>query len=291
MFVDGGLFDLTGLHGGNEILGVHEFGAGHLEIETVVAGGDAVVSRIPVGHEDALKTPLALEHLDVEEVVLRGVDAVDQVVGVHDGVDVGFGNRSFKRGEIDFAHGALVHVGAGIVAIELLIVEGVVLDGGDDALGLHAFNERNQQRGVQVRIFRKVLEIAAGNWRAGDVDAGTEEEVDAAGAGIAAEGFADLAGKIGVPTGGKRRATSVCGGGSPGAHAHRSIGHLEARQIDGGHGARVHVVDAAEQFDLLLQCEFGEQRVGLGLNGGRVGHRRLGWNRQTNRCENQGKKE
>ncbi len=92
-----------------------------------------------------------------------------------------------KAGQIDFAHGALVHVRAGIVAIELLIVERVVLDGGDDALGLHAFNERNHHCGVQVRILGQVLEVATGDRRARDVDAGTEEEVDVAGAGVAAE--------------------------------------------------------------------------------------------------------
>ena len=123
--------------------------------------GDAVVGRVPVGHENALESPLALEHFEVEEVVLRGVDAVDQVVGVHDRVDVGLGDGGFEGGQIDFAHGALVHVGAGVVAIELLIVERVVLDGGDDALGLHALNEGNHQGGVQERIFGKVLEVAA----------------------------------------------------------------------------------------------------------------------------------
>ena len=266
VLVDGGLFHLAGLHRGNEILRVHEFGAGHLEIEPVVAGGDAVVGRVPVGHENALESPLAFEHLEIEKVVLRGVDAVDQVVGVHDSVDVGLGDGSFEGGQIDFAHGALVHVGAGVVAIELLIVERVVLHGGDYALGLHAFNERDDHRGVEVRILRQVLEVAAVNRRARDVDAGAEQEVDVARAGVAAEGCADFARQIGVPTGGKRRAAGISGGRSPGAHADRSIGHLEARQVDCGHGARVHAVDAAEQLDLLLQREFGKHGVSLGLN-------------------------
>ena len=134
MFVDGGFFHLAALHRGNQILRVHEFGAGHLEIEAVVDRGDAVVGRVPIGHENALESPLAFEHFQVEEVVLRGVDAVDQVVGVHHRVNVGLGDGGLKGGQIDFAHGALVHVGAGVVAIELLIVERVVLDGGDDAL-------------------------------------------------------------------------------------------------------------------------------------------------------------
>ena len=73
-------------------------------------------------------------------------------------------------------------------------------------------------------------------------------------------------------------AAGIGRGRSPGAHADRSIGHLEARQVDGGHGAREHVVDAAKQLDLLLQRELGDHGVGLGFNGGRIGRRRLGRN-------------
>ena len=148
-------------------------------------------------------------------------------------------------------------------------------------------NEGHDERGVQERIFREVLEVAAVDGRAGDVDAGTEKEVDVAGAGVAAEALADFAREIGVPRGGKRDASGIGGGGSPGAHADRGIGHFEARQIDGGHGAREHVVDAAEQLDFLLQGELGEHGVSLGLDGGRVGHGRLGrgWKPRAERSE------
>ena len=80
------------------------------------------------------------------------------------------------------------------MAVELLIVEGVVLYGSDDALGLDTPNERRHESAVEIRIFRKVLEVAAANGRAGDVDAGTEEEVDAAGACVLAQALANFAG-------------------------------------------------------------------------------------------------
>ena len=64
MFVDGGLVHLAALCGGNKILRVHELGAGHFEIEAVVDCGDSVVGRVPIGHENALETPFALEHFD-----------------------------------------------------------------------------------------------------------------------------------------------------------------------------------------------------------------------------------
>ncbi len=268
LVVDGGLFYLAILHSGNEILRVHEFGAGHFEVEAVVGGGHAVIGGVPVGHEHALEAPIALENLVIEEVVLGGVNAVDQVVGVHDRINVALDDGGLEGGQIDFAHGALVHVDAGVVAIELLVVEGVVLDGGDDALGLNALNERNDDGRVEVRVFGKVFKVAAADGRAGNVDAGAEEEIDVAGAGIFAEAFAEVARKIGIPGSGQRHAAGIGGGGSPGAHADRGIGHFEAGQADDGHGMGVHGVDAADQLDFLLEGELGDHGLGLGLDCG-----------------------
>ena len=96
--------------------------------------------------------------------------------------------------------------------------------------------------------------------------------------------------KLRVPGGGEGHAAGVGGGGSPGAHAHRGIGHLEARQVDGGHGVGVHAVDAADELDLLLEGEFGHHGLGLGFDGRRVGHGRLGFRggRQANKNDGKG---
>ena len=89
--------------------------------------------------------------------------------------------------------------------------------------------------GVQERIFGEVLEVAAGDGRAGDVDAGAEQEVDVAGAGILAQASPSLRAKSVIPGGGQRDAAGIGGGRSPGAHAHRGVGHFEAGQVDGRH--------------------------------------------------------
>ena len=192
-------FTVPSLTAGSKVFGVHESRAGHLEVEAVVGRGHAVVGCVPVGHQNALESPLAFEHLEIEELVLRGVDAVDQVVGVHHRVHVGLGDGGLKGGQIDFAHGALVDIDVDVVPVVLLIVERVVLDGGDDALRLHALDVGHDHARVQEGIFREVLEVAAGDGRAGDVDAGAEQEIDAAGAGIAAQALAELARKVPDP--------------------------------------------------------------------------------------------
>ena len=207
-------------------------GAGHFQIEAVVGRCHAVIGGIPVRHQNALEAPIALEHLEVEELVLGGVRAVDQVVGVHHRVHVALGDGGLKGRQVDFAHGALVHFHVHVVPVVLLVVQGIVLDGGDDALRLHALDIGNHQRGVQVGVFGEILEVAASHGRAGDVDAGAEQEIDAAGAGIPAQASPRLRAKSRVPGGGQRHAAGIGGGRPPGAHAHRGVGHFEARQAD-----------------------------------------------------------
>ena len=111
-------------------------------------------------------------------------------------------------GKINFAHGALVgNVGVDVVAVVLLTIQGIMLYRGDDALRLDAFDPWNDHGCVQKWIFREVLEVAAGEWRTGDVDAGTEQEVDTAGARILAKALAEFTGELRVPGGGQRCTT------------------------------------------------------------------------------------
>ncbi len=272
VLVDGRFLHLAAFDRGDEVFGVHELGARHLEVQAVVDRGDAVVGRIPVGHENTLESPLPFQHFQIEEIVLRRVDAVHQVVGIHDRVDVGLGHGGLEAREVDLPHGALIHIRAGVVPIELLIVEGVVLDGGDNALRLHALDEGHDKGGVQERVLGLVFEVSAAHGRARDVDAGTEQEVDPAGAGVAAEALAELPCELRIPRCRQRGAACVGGGGSPGADANRGVGHFEAGQADCRHRPGKHPVNPSQQLDLLFQRELGDHGVRLGFDCGGVGH-------------------
>ncbi len=93
-------------------------------IETVEGGVDGGVSGPPVGHDEAGELPVAFEDVVEQVVVLAGVDAVHQVVGAHDGLDVGILNADFESEQVAFAHAALVDLGVGGGAAAFLIVEG-----------------------------------------------------------------------------------------------------------------------------------------------------------------------
>ena len=87
--------------------------------------------------------------------------AVDGVVARHYGAYSGLLDGLAEGGEIDFVDSALIGVGTDSVAIELLLVEGEVLDGCHHALFLHAFDIVFGSLGCQVGVFAVVFEVAA----------------------------------------------------------------------------------------------------------------------------------
>ncbi len=232
--IDDGLRHFAGLHRGQQCLLVHEVGVGHFKIEAAVGCGYTVVGRPPVGHEDAVETPLMLEDLDVEVGVLRGVLAIDEVVRVHDRAGAAFFHGGFEGRQIDLAERTLVHIGADTVAIVLLVIRGEVFDGGHHAAALQPANEAYRHAAREEGIFAVVLEVAAGHRRAIDVDGGAEENMHAACAGVVADGDADFVREIGVPCGGHANARRICGNGTPEARADGAVGHFEAREMTAG---------------------------------------------------------
>src|ERR1035437_1379610 len=57
---------------------------GHLQVKAILRSSYAVVNRIPVRHDDAVKAPLLLGEFVIHPPVFGRVNPVDKVVGVHD---------------------------------------------------------------------------------------------------------------------------------------------------------------------------------------------------------------
>ncbi len=170
------------------------------------------------------------------------------------------------------------------MAVVLLVVGVEVLHGGDDALALHAADVSGGGLAGEVRVFAEVLEVAAAHGSAVDIDAGAEDEVDAAGASVVGNRDAHLMGELRIPGGGQGDAAGVGGVRSPGANAVRAVAHLEAGKSRSGLGANEHAVHAADDFQLLLQGELRDHGVGLLLDGGTIRNRSLSQGRQRERA-------
>ncbi len=276
LIVDRGFRNFAGADRRQQRFLVHEFGIRHLEVESAVGRAHAIVGCIPVRHEQPLKSPLSLENFQIQEWVLRGVDAVDQIVGIHDRGHLALFDDRFKGREVDLPQRALIHIGADVVPVVLLVVRGKVLEGRAHALGLHSRDVRDGQSGIEIRVFGKIFEVAAADRRPRNVDAKREQKVDAAGARVASQPLAYGAGHCRVPGGRQSCSAGIRRRRTPGANPQRSIGHLEARQPHRWDRLGVHRVGAAHQLNLLLEGEPGQNGMGLRFNLRRVDHRSRG---------------
>ena len=94
------------------------------------------VCPVPVGHDEALESPIAFQNVGQQMRVLASVRSADQVVGAHHRLHVGVFHADFEGQQIAFAGTTLVDLNIGREARGLLIVQGKVLDSGDNVLVL-----------------------------------------------------------------------------------------------------------------------------------------------------------
>ena len=97
-----------------------------------------------------------------------------------------------------------VAVGVDVVTVPLLVVEAEVLDGRGDVVALDALDHRHAHLCRETRVFAKVFPVAAVERRAGDVDAGPEQLVNAAVAHLGSKHLAVEPCELDVPGGGER---------------------------------------------------------------------------------------
>ena len=110
-------------------MAIHKRADRHFKVEPVVGRGNAIVGALPVRHQDAIEAPFLAGDLNVEVTILRGVLAVDKVVGIHDGANMRLLHGRFERGEIDLAQRAFIDQGIGIVPQIFGVVPQKVLNG------------------------------------------------------------------------------------------------------------------------------------------------------------------
>ena len=137
--------------------------------------------------------------------------AVDQIVGIHNCADVRFLHGGFECGQVDLTQGALVDDGIAIVAEELGVIAEEMFHGGTDALLLHAGDVTGGDGACEKWIFAEVFKVPAVHGRAVNVDAGSEHEVNAAGAGVLADACTNAFRQLRIPGGSKADAGRVSG--------------------------------------------------------------------------------
>ena len=269
--VDHGVVDVAQvLEPGRPVGRVLDAAPGHVDVAARVGRR---VRRGPVGDDEALEAEPAAE-VALEQVRRRaGRDAVDAIVRAHDpcysrgrgGLEGRVVALEARRCVDGRAHG---------VAVRLLLVEGEVLRDGEDAAVLEAADVRSHEPRAEVRVLAaEVLGVAAAGGDAVHVDARSQHDVRALGFELARGRGREAADEAFVPTRRERERAR------PRRHRadHRRVRraealarvlHLERRDAEPRHGARVADVVAREQVPALPAVAVEQAVLLLARHGG-----------------------
>ena len=118
----------------------------------------------PVRHHDAVEAPFIAQDAGQQVIALLGILPVDLVVRRHDRPRLRFFDRNLEILEIEFPQGALADQGVIFITVGLLVVQGEMLDGSSDAIGLDAPYIGCAHLARKQRILGEILVIASVQW-------------------------------------------------------------------------------------------------------------------------------
>ena len=151
-------------------------------LQHVVAGDhlcSGILAAEPVGHDHAAEAPLVAQQRCEQLGVLRGIYSVEVVVRRHYRPRIRLLDGDLEAFEIELPEGALRYAGIVAHAVGLLIVDREVLDRGAHAVALHAAHVCGGYLARYERIFRVVLEVAAAQRVAVQVQGRCQQHVGA----------------------------------------------------------------------------------------------------------------
>ena len=186
------------------ILGFHveAVGAGtEFQVQAVGDGLVRVVATAPVADDGAVKAPLTLEDIVQQVLVVAAVLVFVKVIGTHDGPGTAFLHGRFEGRQVDFIEGTVVHDHIGRMAVDFVVVQGIVLDADGHFVALDSLDVVHGHPSGQVRVFPHILEITAAQGVAQDVQAGCQQNIFVAVAGFLSDALAVQGGHFGVPGG------------------------------------------------------------------------------------------
>ncbi|OQA16845.1 MAG: hypothetical protein BWY63_02603 [Chloroflexi bacterium ADurb.Bin360] len=133
--------------------------------------------RAPIGDDEALQAPFALEDFREQIGLLRAIDAVDPVVGAHHRPGLGFLDRGLESRQVDFAQGTFIHLGANRHALIFLVIGCIVLERGPHTPALDAVDETGSHFASKIGVLGEILEVAPAHRRPLHIDAGSQNHI------------------------------------------------------------------------------------------------------------------
>ena len=238
--------------------------ARHRQVEGCQGGAGRAARRVPVRRDHAVEAPLALEHVPQQARVLGHRDPVDLVVGGHHQRHPGFAHARLERGQVQLAEHRLGDPCVVGPALGLRVVADEVLGCRGDSGALDAADERDSEHGGQHRVLGEALEPAAAEWRAHQVDRGSEQHVDALAPRLCAQGGGQLADQVGIPGGPERGRAGQAGRRLALVKDHppdpgRAVRHDHRPEPERFGALRAPAVGAGQQQRLFVHGEIGQE--------------------------------
>ena len=161
----------------------------------------------PVGYYHAIVLPVALQYLVQHDIIVAIVLVFIQIVGTHDAPGTGLGNGSLEGRQINFVQGSVADDDIHLMAILLVVVQGIVLHAGCHALRLQTFYIRYDHARGQQRVLTHILEIPTSERGAVDIHARAKDHALAPIKGLLAETLTIETSHVRIP---RRSQTGQC---------------------------------------------------------------------------------
>ena len=159
------------------------------------------MTTAPVADDDTIVLPVALQDLVEQNAIVTIVLIFVEIVGTHDAPSACLSDGSLESGQIDFVKGTVGDDHIHLMAIFLIVVQGIVLHTGRNAFRLEPLDIRHHHARGEPGIFAHILEVTTSQGCAVDIHARAKNHGLATIKGFLAETLAIETGHLRIPCG------------------------------------------------------------------------------------------
>ena len=242
-----------------------------LKIEPIGDGLVGIVTATPIADDHTVEAPVLFQYLVEQDAIMTIVLVPIEVIGTHDGPCPTLCHRCLEGRQVDLVESTVAHDDIHLMAILLIVVQGIVLHTGGHALRLEALHIGHHHTGGEQGVLTHIFEVTSAERRTIDIDTRTEDDTLLTIEGLLTEALAIETGHLRVPCGrqtGQRRKGYARVVGLSGlhpfipkhiwAHAMRTVISPEVREAQALHTRTGELRLCMDHGDLLVERHPGQ---------------------------------
>ena len=147
------------------------------EVKPVGNGLGCDLHAAPVADDRSVESPFTLENVIEQILVVAAMLVLVQIVRTHYGPGTSFLYGSLEGRQVNLVQGPVIHVDIHGMAMRLLIVQGIMLHAGGNAVGLHSPDILSGHFPGEIRVLSHIFEIPSVERAPVDVHARSEKDI------------------------------------------------------------------------------------------------------------------